>query len=381
MATPSPASAAPSTPAATRTPTTSSSASTSITPMTGCASTGARRCATPSSTTCPTVSAALITMTTRAARAPTSASTTTRCSAATTTPSSSRAATAGPMTRSRSTTSWSTTTCSSACSSRTTSRGTASAPGGPATSPSPTTTSIAAGRSPRSASTGPTPWSRPTARRPPPPPTGVRTGTSGTTMVRPSPFPETEQMRKVVVYMFTTLDGMIAGPNGEFDDHEPSEAEMDFANQLFGSAGGLLFGRPTYEGFAEYWDGLDLDDPSLSERERVFAQTFRTKPKFVFSRTRERLDGDATLIKGDLAAAVSELKQQPGGDLVLICGPELLSDLVQLGLVDEYRILVKPSVIGQGKGLFEAIRGKQRLELLSTHAFESGVVMHHYRSA
>lgn len=188
-------------------------------------------------------------------------------------------------------------------------------------------------------------------------------------------------MRKVVLYMFTTLDGLIAGPNGEFLDYAPSDEEMAFANQFFGTADGILFGRTVYEGFVSYWDALDPTDPSVSKADIEFAGIFRGMTRVVFSRTLEDVGDGAILIRDDIAAQVSKLKQEPGRDLLLICGPELLSTLVGLGLVDEFRILVRPVTLGRGKALFGDVQETLQLELLSTRVFESGVVMHHYRLA
>lgn len=188
-------------------------------------------------------------------------------------------------------------------------------------------------------------------------------------------------MRKVVLYMFTTLDGFIAGPNGEFDDYVPSDEEMKFANEFFSSADGILFGRVTYEGFVSYWDTLDLTDASIGEGDAEFARIFRNMTRVVFSRTLEKVEDNTILIKDDIAAEVMKLKQEPGRDLALICGPELLATLAQLGLVDEYLILVKPRVSGRGKALFGEIKERVLLKLLSTRVFESGVVMHQYQPA
>jgi len=188
-------------------------------------------------------------------------------------------------------------------------------------------------------------------------------------------------MRKIVLYMFTTLDGFIAGPNGEFDDYEPSVEESKFANAFFSSADGILFGRITYEGFVSYWDSLDLSDESVSTTDIEFAKIFRNLTRVVISRTLDTVGANTILIKDNVAAEVLRLKQQPGGYLVLICGPELLSALVESGLVDEYLLLVKPRVLGHGKGLFESITKKLQLRLLSTKVFESGVVMNHYQQA
>ena len=188
-------------------------------------------------------------------------------------------------------------------------------------------------------------------------------------------------MRKIVLYMYTTLDGFIAGPNGEFDDYEPSPEEAEFANEFFGSAGGIVFGRKTYEGFVEYWDTLDLTDTSQSKTDLEFARIFRTMPRVVVSRTLDTVGDNTTLIKDDLAAAIQKLKQELGGDLILICGPELLAALVGVGLVDEFRIMVKPRVCGSGTSLFGGITKKLHLKLLSTRVYETGVVMQHYRVA
>jgi len=188
-------------------------------------------------------------------------------------------------------------------------------------------------------------------------------------------------MRKVILYMFTTLDGFIAGPNGEFDDYEPSDEEMDFANEFFGSLGGIMFGRVIYQQFVEYWDSLDPLDGSLPPRDAEFARIFRRTQRIVFSRTLEAVPDDAILIRDDLSARITELKSSVGSDFGLICGPELLSSLVGLGLVDECIILVKPKATGLGLALFGELGDTLRLQLLTTRAFASGTVAHHYRLA
>jgi dihydrofolate reductase len=192
-------------------------------------------------------------------------------------------------------------------------------------------------------------------------------------------------MRKVILYMFTTLDGFIAGTDGGFDDYEPSAEEMKFANEFFSTADGILFGRVTYEGFVSYWDPIAQGQPPAGaadpEGEIEFANIFKDMTRIVFSRTLDHVEGNAILVKDNIAANVSKLKGQPGRDFLLICGPELLATLVDLGLVDEYRILVKPRVLGRGKALFGDIKEKLQLKLLSTRVFESGVVMHNYRPA
>ena len=103
------------------------------------------------------------------------------------------------------------------------------------------------------------------------------------------------------------------------------------------------------------------------------------QPRVVFSRTLERVDDKATLIKRDLVAEVTKVKEQPGNDLLLVCGPELCAALAAHQLIDECVLLIKPRVLGRGKALFGELAGKLDLQLLSTKTFASGVVLHHYR--
>jgi dihydrofolate reductase len=188
-------------------------------------------------------------------------------------------------------------------------------------------------------------------------------------------------MRRVILYMITTLDGLIAGPDDALAHYEPSDEEHRFANDLFGRAGAVLFGRVAYEGFVSYWDTLDLTDASTPRVAVDFATIFRSKPRVVFSRTLEEVDGDAVLVKDDIAGAVSKLKRQPGGDLLLVCGPELLSTFVAAGLIDEFQVLVAPTVLGEGKALFAGVVDQLQLELLETRVFGSGSVLLRYRPA
>jgi dihydrofolate reductase len=186
-------------------------------------------------------------------------------------------------------------------------------------------------------------------------------------------------MRRLSLFMHITLDGFIARPGGELDDLEPSVEEHEYANDLFETAGAVLFGRRAYEGFVEYWDALDLTDPTHSATELRFARIFRRMKRVVFSRTLATVDSPAELIGDGIAGSVNHLKRQPGGDLLLVCGPELLATLAQDDLVDEYRLLVHPLALGQGVSLFGRLTEPLRLELIETRAFQSGTILHRSR--
>jgi dihydrofolate reductase len=175
------------------------------------------------------------------------------------------------------------------------------------------------------------------------------------------------------------VDGFIAGPEGEID-WIPADDELHqhFAEE-FGGADAVLFDRRAYEILVPYWDEYDIDDASGSESEAEFARVFRGTRRIVFSDSLESVDERAILIKDNVAAEVARLKSQPGGYLLLDCGPELLTTCVNAGLVDEFRPVVCPVALGRGVSLFGDLQHTLRLELLSTASLTSGAVQHRYR--
>lgn len=187
-------------------------------------------------------------------------------------------------------------------------------------------------------------------------------------------------MRKLVLYMFTTLDGYMAGPNGELDFYEPTPQEMQYANETFGAADGIVFGRVVYGGFVEYWDTLDITDRTVPPTDVAFAKIFRSLQRIVVSKTLQAPDTNTIVISDNIAAQINALKQQPGKDLLLICGPGLLDTLMQYDLVDEFRLLVCPLLLGKGMSLFQNEKRAQ-LKLLDSHVFDSGVIMQLYGKA
>jgi dihydrofolate reductase len=185
-------------------------------------------------------------------------------------------------------------------------------------------------------------------------------------------------MRQLVSYMFTSLDGFIADPEGGLDWVPIDEELMSFANEYFGTAEGIVFGRNNYQGFVDYWDRLDPSDPSVPALEAEFARIFSGMTRVVISTTLEEVDRNAVLIKDDVPQAIEDMKQQPGGSLLLICGPELRSTLTGHGLVDRHRILVVPVVLGKGQPLFSDMNEQLRLRLVGTKIFGGGVVLLDY---
>ena len=183
-------------------------------------------------------------------------------------------------------------------------------------------------------------------------------------------------MRKLIYSMGVSLDGFIAGPGGEIDWSAPDEELHRFHNQQTRELGAHLCGRRLY-GVMRYWETAD-QSPLTPEHELEFARIWKKLPKIVFSRTLERVEGNARLVRDGLAEEVVRLKQQPGKDLA-VGGAGLASTLIQLGLIDEYRLFVSPVVLGAGTPYFPALDARIDLELVETQTFGSRVVYVRYR--
>ncbi len=183
-------------------------------------------------------------------------------------------------------------------------------------------------------------------------------------------------MRKLIYSMGVSLDGFIAGPGGEIDWSAPDEELHRFHNEQMREIGVQLCGRRLYE-VMTYWDTA-ADDPALVDYMVEFAHIWKGIPKVVFSSTLEEVAGNARLARNGVADEVAALKQQPGKDLA-VGGAGLASSLIDLGLVDEFRLFVSPVVLGGGTPYFPAVEEKVVLELVETRTFGSRVVYLRYR--
>ena len=183
-------------------------------------------------------------------------------------------------------------------------------------------------------------------------------------------------MRKLIYSMGVSLDGFIAGPHGEIDWSAPDEELHRFHNQQTRELGVHLCGRRLYETMV-YWETAE-ENPSASDYELEFARIWKELPKIVFSKTLEKVEGNARLVRDGVAEEVAKLKEQPGKDLA-VGGAGLASACVELGLIDEYRLFVSPVVLGGGTPYFPALEAKINLELVESRTFGSRVVYVRYR--
>jgi dihydrofolate reductase len=184
-------------------------------------------------------------------------------------------------------------------------------------------------------------------------------------------------MGNVVLMLGMSLDGFIEGPNREIDWHQVDDELHSSLNRWAATMGAFLEGRVTYELMASAWATAD-QDPNAPGPVKEFAPIWRDMPKIVYSRTLQHADWNSTVVSEVRADEVRALKEQFTGDLV-VGGPNLASSFRALDLIDEYRILVHPVLIGAGHPLFGPSEVRTPLELIESHTFGNGVVLMHYR--
>jgi len=179
-------------------------------------------------------------------------------------------------------------------------------------------------------------------------------------------------MRNVILYMSMSLDGIVASdrehPGVAIADPEVKQWKLE----RIGKAGAHLMGRVSYQEMASFWSRSD--DP--------YAAPMNDIPKVVFSKTLS--DAEATwpvtrVARGDLATEIAAIKAEPGPDVIVWGGAGLAGALAAADLIDEYRLLVKPMVLGQGQTLFDQLPESRHLDLVEATPFPSGIVVHIYR--
>ena len=195
-------------------------------------------------------------------------------------------------------------------------------------------------------------------------------------------------MGRLIVNEFMSLDGVVQAPGGADEDRSGGFEHGGWHLQYFDDvsqravldgiveAGGFLLGRRTWEIFAAYW-------PNASDDEQVIAVPLNTKPKYVASRTlTEPLEWqNSTLLEGDAADAVRALKQEDAGDLHVIGSTELVQTLIEHGLVDEFRLMIDPVVLGGGKRIFRDDGSLRQLRLVDGQVTSTGAILATYAPA
>jgi len=188
-------------------------------------------------------------------------------------------------------------------------------------------------------------------------------------------------MRKLKLQMQITVDGFVAGPNGELDWMTPSmemedEKLFPYINSLIDSSDTILMGRKMTEGFVSYWTG-EANNPKSPDY--AFAQKMVDTPKIVFTRTLDESRwANTVLAKGDIVEEVNQLKNRDGGDLIVYGGAGFVSSLIKHDLIDEYHLFVNPVAIGEGMTIFSNFGSYFKLKQIDATPYDCGITVHKY---
>ncbi len=183
-------------------------------------------------------------------------------------------------------------------------------------------------------------------------------------------------VRKLHMFNQVSLDGYFTDAKGDMSwAHRRDDEEWQrFTNENAGGEAELIFGRKTYAMMASFWP-----TPQAKQTMPQVAASMNRMRKYVFSRSLEKLDWEnSTVVKGDLASEVRRLKAQRGPGLLIMGSGEIVSQLTEAGLIDEYQVVTVPIVIGTGRALYEGVTTRPRFKLTKTRSFQNGNVVSWY---
>jgi dihydrofolate reductase len=193
-------------------------------------------------------------------------------------------------------------------------------------------------------------------------------------------------MRRLFLQINVSLDGFIEDTDGEIDWHFADDEFEEFINETLRSIDAMVFGRVAYELLAQYWPTAAADPDGAASRlgrnPRLHGEAARLMhelPKYVVSSSLEQVDWhNSHLLRGDVAAEIGKLKKQPGKDIALFAGAGVANTFMRLGLIDEYRLIVDPALLGGGTPLFQGGYPRTNLALRDVRRFESGAAVLYY---
>jgi dihydrofolate reductase len=185
-------------------------------------------------------------------------------------------------------------------------------------------------------------------------------------------------MRKIISFMHISLDGFVAGPNGEMNWIKIDEEIFDHVGKRIGETDTALYGRVTYQMMENYWPTAG-DKPDASKHDIEHSKWYSKAHKVVLSKTMKDSDlTNTTIVSDNLSDRINEIKQQAGSEILLFGSPTATHALIQQNLIDGYWLFVNPIILGRGIPLFTNIKDKIKLKLLTTRQFASGVTELNY---
>ena len=185
-------------------------------------------------------------------------------------------------------------------------------------------------------------------------------------------------MRNLIFFMHTSLDGFVAGLNGEMDWIKVDDEMFDFVATMTDQADTALYGRVTYEMMQSYWPKAG-EQPNASKHDIEHSTWYNRVSKVVLSKTMKEAGLHNTKVIGDqLSDNINKIKQQGGKNILIFGSPRASQSLLNQGLIDEFWLFVNPIILGQGMPLFKNIAGTTKLKLVESKTFTCGVIALHY---
>lgn len=185
-------------------------------------------------------------------------------------------------------------------------------------------------------------------------------------------------MRKIISFMHISLDGFVAGPNGEMNWIKVDQELFDHVEKRISETDSALYGRVTYDMMEGYWPTA-ADKPNATKHDIEHSKWYKNVHKIVLSKSMKGQSlPNTTIISDNLADRINEIKQQSGSEIAVFGSPSATHALIQAGLIDGYWLFVNPIVLGEGIPLFTDIKEKIKLKLLNTHQFTNGVTELNY---
>lgn len=180
--------------------------------------------------------------------------------------------------------------------------------------------------------------------------------------------------RKVYLFMMISIDGYFEGLNHDLSWHNIDNEFHDFSNEQLAQTGAILFGHRTYDLMYSFWTS-----PETVSCDPITAKLMNDTPKFVASSKYFQTDwSNTSVVVGDFADTVRTLQKQPGKDIAIFGSNDLCVSLMQHQLVDEFRLMVNPVALGEGRSLFEGLDTMSKLRLIKTRQFNAGNILNIY---
>jgi dihydrofolate reductase len=187
-------------------------------------------------------------------------------------------------------------------------------------------------------------------------------------------------MRKIISFMHVTLDGFVAGPDGEMNWIKLDDKVFALAGEVTDHSDTALYGRITFEMMDGYWPTAG-DPPDASAHDKKHSAWYNSARKIILSRTMTSGPGNSTILRDNIPEAINILKKDKGTNIVIFGSPSASHYLQQQGLIDEYWLMINPVILGRGIPLFKGITEKTDLRLVDNRLFDCGVIGLHYVKA